>query len=242
MSEAVIQPLRAKNEPQLSACGLLLLNPAEAGQAARIAEREGWKRHFLFHSNLYLAQSPPVFWAGPAVGAPMAVICLEKLIALGAKQIIVCGWCGSLQPDLGIGELILPTGSVSEEGTSAHYPVSRLMIDPSAGLRAALHDFLAASGRKAREGVVWTTDALYRETREKVASYGQDGVLAVEMEFSALAQVAAFRGVELAGLLLVSDLLWQNPWQPAFKSKEFRRHSQGLVEDLLRWIGEFALA
>lgn len=242
MSEAVIQPFRAKNEPQIPACGLLLLNPVEAGQAARITEREGWTRHFLFHSNLYLAQSPPMFWAGPAVGAPMAVICLEKLIALGAKRIIVCGWCGSLQPDLGVGELILPTGSVSEEGTSVHYPVFGPMIDPSVGLRAALHDFLAASGRKAREGAVWTTDALYRETREKVDSYGQTGVLAVEMEFSALARVAVFRGVELAGLLLVSDLLWQNPWQAAFKSKEFRRRSQGLVEDLLRWIGELAVA
>ena len=236
MNEAVIQPLRVKNEPQLPICGLILLNPAEARQASRIAEHEGWTRHFLFHSNLYLAQFPPMFWAGPAVGAPMAVICLEKLIALGAQRIIVCGWCGALQPDLGVGDLVLPTWAVSEEGTSGHYPLAEAS-ESSLRLRMALKDFFAGTGKELREGAVWTTDALYRETREKVVRYGAEGILAVEMEFSALVRVAAFRQVELAAVMVVSDLLWQNPWQPAFQSKEFRQRSLGLVNDLVQCIG-----
>lgn len=241
MSEAVIHPSRSIKEPELPAHGLFFLNPAEAAQAARFAESESWRRQFLFHSNLYFSSAAATFWAGPAVGAPMAVICLEKLIALGAKRIVVCGWCGSLQPDLAIGELIIPTGFVSEEGTSAHYPLSG-PVAPSPGLLEALKAFLTTTGRGAREGPIWTTDALYRETREKVCRYGREGVLAVEMELSALAQVAAFRGVELAGLLLVSDLLWQNPWRPGFKNKKFRRLSQALGEDLLRWAGKEAQA
>jgi len=235
MSEVVVHPSRSKNEPQLPACGLLLLNPSEARQAAQIAGQEVWTRHFLFHSNLHLAKSPPMFWAGPAVGAPMAVICLEKLIALGASRIIVCGWCGSLQPDLGVGELVLPTWAISEEGTSGHYPAAG-KVESSSRLRAALKDFFAATGKELREGPVWTTDALYRETREKVARYGQEGILAVDMECSALMQVAAFRQIELAAVLMVSDLLWQNPWQPGFQGKDFRRRSQGLVADLLRCV------
>jgi len=237
MNDAVIQPCRGKNEPRLPACGLLFLNPAEAGQAARTARRVGWRRHFLFHSNLYVSSAASAFWAGPAVGAPMAVICLEKLIALGATQIVVCGWCGSLQADLAVGELVLPIDWVSEEGVSAHYPLAG-PVAPSAGLVTDLGDFLTATWRTAREGAIWTTDALYRETRDKVRRYGQAGVLAVEMEFSALLRVAAFRGVELAGLMLVSDLLWPAPWQPGFADKEFRRRSQALVDDLLSWVGK----
>jgi purine-nucleoside phosphorylase len=60
------------------------------------------------------------------------------------------------------------------------------------------------------------------------------------MECSALLQVAAFRRVELAAVLMVSDLLWQDPWQPAFQSKEFRKRSQGLVTDLLRCVSGLA--
>ncbi len=240
MSEVVVQPSRGKNEPQLPACGLLLVNPSEARQAAQLSGQEGWTRHFLFHSNLHLAESPPMFWAGPAVGAPMAVICLEKLIALGAKRIIVCGWCGSLQPNLGVGELVLPTWAMSEEGTSGHYPVAG-RSESSPRLREAMKDFFASTGTELREGPIWTTDALYRETREKVVRYGQEGILAVDMECSALMQVAAFRRVELAAVLMVSDLLWQDPWQPGFQGKEFRRRSQGLVADLMRCVGDLAV-
>lgn len=240
MSEVVVQLSRGKNEPQLPACGLLLLNPSEARQAAEIVGKEGWTRHFLFHSNLYCAQAPPpLFWAGPAVGAPMAVICLEKLIALGARRIIVCGLCGSLQPDLGVGELVLPTWAISEEGTSGHYPVAG-RSEASPRLRKSLRDFFSGTGKELREGPIWTTDALYRETREKVVRYGQEGIPAVDMECSALIQVAAFRQVELAAVLMVSDLLWPDPWQPAFQSKDFRNRSLGLVTDLLRCVGALA--
>jgi uridine phosphorylase len=240
MSEVVVHPSRGKNEPQLPACGVLLVNPSEARQAAQISGQEGWARHFLFHSNLFSAQSPPTFWAGPAVGAPMAVICLEKLIALGARRIIVCGWCGSFQPDLGVGELVVPTWSISEEGTSGHYPLAG-RSESSPRLRKDLKDFFAATGKELKEGPVWTTDALYRETREKVVRHGQQGILGVDMECSALIQVAAFRRVELAAVLMVSDLLWQDPWQPAFQSKEFRARSRVLVADLLRCAGALAV-
>ncbi|MFA7381945.1 MAG: nucleoside phosphorylase [Desulfurivibrionaceae bacterium] len=241
MNEVVVEPCRGKNEPQLPSCGIILVNPAEARQAAQISGQGGWARHFLFHSNLHCTQSPPMFWAGPAIGAPMAVICLEKLIALGASRIIVCGWCGSLCPDLGVGELVLPTWAISEEGTSAHYPVVG-RSEASLRLRKDLKDFFADQGKVLREGPIWTTDALYRETREKVVRYGTEGIIAVDMEYSALMQVAAFRGVELAAVLMVSDLLWQEYWQPAFQGREFRNRSQELIGELFRFVGGMAAA
>ncbi len=120
---------------------------------------------------------------GAPLGAPQAALMLERLIAMGARRILILGCCGSLQPALKVGHLVVPTAALSEEGTSAHYP--------SRGGRAARADreiarlCRAGCGERslpASAGRVWTTDALFRETRGKVARYGAQGLLAVEME------------------------------------------------------------
>ncbi len=67
-------------------------------------------------------QGVPLALVGPMLGAPQAVLVLEKLIALGVTEVMAVGWCGSLQPDVKIGDLVLPTGAFSEEGTSPHLP------------------------------------------------------------------------------------------------------------------------
>ncbi|MGV1100953.1 nucleoside phosphorylase [Thiovibrio sp. JS02] len=230
MSDVVISPARGRNDPLLPGLGLLLVNPAEAA-AARESLCPNWQRHFLFNSNLYVSQAKEMFWAGPCVGAPMAVLCLEKLIALGARRIISLGWCGALSSQLQVGDLVLPARAVSDEGTSGHYPVDG-SVAPSPLVLASLRGALALRREKFLEGPVWTTDAPYRETREKVARLQREGVVAVEMECAALLQVAAFRRIDLAAVLLVSDLLWKEPWQPAFQGKNLRKRSRQLLAAL----------
>jgi purine-nucleoside phosphorylase len=84
------------------------------------------------------------------------------------------------------------------------------------------------------EGKIWTTDAPYRETEDKVISYSQEGVLAVEMEMSALFRVALYRGVELAGLLVVSDELGSLSWKRGFDRPEFKKARVMAVDAVLR--------
>jgi hypothetical protein len=55
------------------------------------------------------------------VGAPATVGALECCIALGARRILFFGICGSLQPDLRIGDLLAVDEGIREEGTSYHY-------------------------------------------------------------------------------------------------------------------------
>lgn len=172
--------------------------------------------------------------AGPILGAPQAVLVLEKLIALGSRAIVVLGWCGSLQSHVGIGDLILPTAAYSEEGTSSHYPTTAADFLPDHGLFTSLREQCRRNSLSVHEGPVWTTDAPLRETVAKVRSYGKKGVLAVEMEMSALFGVAAYRGVRLAGLAVVSDELFTLEWRPGFRSKRFkrsRREATGLILD-----------
>jgi purine-nucleoside phosphorylase len=76
---------------------------------------------------------------------------------------------------------------------------------------------------KFHSGAIWTTDAIYRETRHKVETYQRLNALAVEMEISSLFTVARYRGVDLGALAVVSDELTSFKWRPGFKMKEFKR-------------------
>jgi purine-nucleoside phosphorylase len=72
-------------------------------------------------------------------------------------------------------------------------------------------------------GAIWSTDAIYRETGEKVKYFQNQQAIGVEMEISALFTVAKFRGVDAAALAVVSDELASLKWRPGFKLDEFRR-------------------
>lgn len=230
MSDAcLINPKREKGEPQIAGPVLLCINPHDAGSVCQRAESSGGRRYFIYNSNLWQATADQqgFFICGPMVGAPMAVLCLEKLIALGARDFIVFGSCGSLDPELSIGEIFLPTEGVSEEGTSVHYPLAG---QPQADtvLCGALTSFLQGVGLVPVSGTLWTTDAPYRETREKVCRMQARGVKAVDMEFSAMLSVAAYRGVSLAAVMVVSDQLAGDCWQSGFQDSRFKQRSRQL--------------
>jgi len=163
---------------------------------------------------------------------------LETLAAWGAETFLFMGWCGAISPSVTIGDLILPTGAVVDEGTSRHYglDIGRQAVTAPA-LAAKIREVYAASGIALKEGTVWSTDAIYRETREKVAHYQRMGVLAVEMEYSALVAAARFRRRDLAGVLAVSDELSGLDWRPGFRDERFksaREAAAGGLEQLCR--------
>lgn len=237
-SDMIINPGRDKGDPELPPSGLLLINPAEADAGMRLGKTRNGQPAFLFNSRMLLVpetpEAGPFFIAGPAVGAPMAVLTLEKLVALGARKIIVYGWCGSINQALTIGDVLLPTWAVSTEGTSAHYPAKR-RPESHEPTRHLLYNGLTTQGLKVHSGPVWTTDAPYRESVGQVTQLGGQGVLGVDMEYAALVAAAAFRKVELAGVLLVSDELWSGKWNPGFRTKGFKKKSR----DILHYLTEF---
>ena len=149
---------------------------------------------------------------GPCMGSPVAVMVLEKCFAQGVRSVIFLGFIGSLSPRARLGDLVVVDSAVSEEGTSRHYFPER--FPPQAGPRAtaALEQALSAKGVKYQKGPVWTCDAFYRETWDKVRAYGQQGVLGVEMELAAMFTVARFRGIELGALVVVTDELFEFKW------------------------------
>lgn len=222
-SECLISPRREKGEPDISGTVVLCPNPADLQRLERLGKKHLVKQLFLYNSRLLKlgGVQGDFYICGPAVGAPMAVLSLEKLIALGCKKIVVLGTCGAIRKSLAIGDVFLPVSAFSEEGTSAHYP---LTDQPFASKQLSV-DIVKCLERKniaSTSGKIWTTDAPYRETREKIARYEGLGGQAVDMEFSALITVAAYRKVELAAVMVVSDLLTGDRWQSGFSAKQFK--------------------
>jgi nucleoside phosphorylase len=232
--DIVIHPVRLKRECAVPETGLLLVNPSEARYGMEAALACGGQKRNLYNSNLCVNESQGYFIAGPAIGAPMAVMTMEKLIALGARRIFLFGWCGSMRDSLGIGDLLLPVRALSGEGTSSYY-ASGCTPSSSPLLLESLKTLLKCCSLPWAEGCVWSTDAPYREKRSLLRKLQQEeDVSAVDMEYSALCSAAFFRKIDFAALLLVSDEVWDTSWNPGFSRQEFKARSRKLIDMFLQ--------
>jgi uridine phosphorylase len=180
-----------------------------------------------------LELSPALGFARLPVGAPAAAIVIEELAALGVKTVVGVGTAGGLSPDLEIGQAVVCSAALRDEGTSHHYsPPGRWALPDSellASLRLALPD--------AAVGPSWTTDAPYRETAEEIAAYREEGILTVDMEASAMFTVGASLDIQIASVFCVSDVLHSEEWEPHFQSPNLEDSLWRLfttVESMLR--------
>ena len=229
----LIHPRRGRKEKPIPETGFLLVNPSEAERAHRIYKNAGAESRNLFNSTLSVSGDGTRFIAGPSIGAPVAAMTMEKLIALGAKTIILFGWCGAVSTTLAVGDLLLPDSAVSGEGTSSYYG-GNSVAGPSRKLNSRLELLLRADDMSFKGGAVWSTDAIYREDRRQLRQLNsEENVSAVDMEYAALCAVAAFREIEFSALLLVSDELWGDSWRPGFSSKKFKTQAGRVLSLLL---------
>jgi len=218
---------------------LMVMIPSHLDYLAKVSQAKKLTPSGMNFYDLYQVKNGArltLTLSGPFLGAAQSVMGMEKMIALGAKRVWVLGWCGSLQKDLHIGDLVIPTRAVSEEGTSQHYPINKKIPETDQKLNQMLAKKLQKMGQSFSSGPVWTTDAPYRETPVKVKKYQESGILAVEMEMSALMTLALYRGVKLAGLLVVSDELFDLKWHPGFSSPKLKRNSHMAGELLLELV------
>lgn len=173
--------------------------------------------------GLIIPQKRNFIIVGPATGSPAIILILERLIISGIKNIIVFGTCGSICKEARIGDIILPTSAISEEGTSKLYcrgeVTSPLYHHPSSFLLDTIEKKFVENNIKYKKGAIWTTDAPYMETIEKVKNFQNKGAIGVDMELSAMFAVGSLKKVNVASILIVSDELHSNTWKTGFKSK-----------------------
>lgn len=146
------------------------------------------------------------------VGAPACVGALEDIFAMGVEKVIMFGTCGVLDAAIGDCSIIIPNAAIRDEGTSFHYapPSDEIAVNPK-----YIEDFtkmLDGIGCGYTIGKTWTTDAMYRETRAKVARRRDAGCVCVDMECSAVAAVAQFREKEVFQFFYAADNLDNEEW------------------------------
>jgi uridine phosphorylase len=135
--EGVLHPKKSRRDPRAAPDVVMVLVRSQldrltAGIAARkMAFSEA---HLYNFYEATLSGGGLFSICGPFFGAPHAVVGIEKLIALGAERIWVLGWCGALDPNLSIGDIVIPSKAFSEEGTSALY--TRGLVEPAADPRS----------------------------------------------------------------------------------------------------------
>lgn len=140
------------------------------------------------------------------VGAPGAAVCFEELIMGGAKYLIRVGTAGSYQKEITPGSIVISTASVSADG------LTKQIVPP--GFPAVSDRYLTeALSRSAEnslgdilvnEGITLTLDAFYSGVIDFPHElYKKSGVLAVEMENSALFVISALKGVKSGAILAI---------------------------------------
>lgn len=147
------------------------------------------------------------------MGAAGAGGLLEEIYALGVEKVIVFGSCGALDKSIEDCAIIIPDAAVRDEGLSYHYapPSDEIAVNPRYIPEfMQLLDELKCSYRI---GKTWTTDAFYRETREKAARRKAQGCICVDMECSALAAITQFREKELFQFFYAADCLDGEAWE-----------------------------
>ena len=158
------------------------------------------------------------------ISSPLAVLSLERLIASGAEEIIVLGFCGSMTPGSRIGDAVSITGAISEEGTSKHYFPGKLSFSPSPSLRNRIENMLDDQKFVYSKKTLVTTDAPFRETLSWLKEKQHQNIDCVDMETSAVFALSKFYGLRAGALMLVSDILTEDKHKTGFLSPLLHRN------------------
>jgi uridine phosphorylase len=233
-SNAFIEPskvIRPRNMPEHCVICFFreVIDKVIADHDAKIVAENRWEDgpHHVYEISY---QNQRLAFFHPGVGAPLAAGLLEEVIAFGCRKFIACGGCGVLEKDIAVGNLIVVSGAIRDEGVSYHYvPPDREIIANDVGV-SALVNVLSNRGVPYRVGKTWSTDAPYRETLNKIAKRKEEGCLTVEMESAGMMAVAQFRDVIFGQVLYGGDDLSGSEWD----NREWQSRNE--IRESLFWL------
>ena len=158
----------------------------------------------------------PLSVTSTGIGSPGAAIAVEELARVGAETFIRVGSCGALQADADIGDLVITSGAVRQEGTSDEYVREDY---PASADHAVVSALVAAAERLGHDyhvGLTCSTDSFYagqgRPGFEGFEARGSEGlveelkaanVLNFEMEASAILTLANLYGLRAGAVCTV---------------------------------------
>lgn len=145
------------------------------------------------------------------IGCPSAAIAIEELIRVGADTFIRVGTSGALQPHIEIGDVVITTAAVREDGTSRQYVPLSYPAVADLDVTMALRQGASKLGVPFHVGIGHCKDAFYTEEanmtaldahhRELWKTWEKANVLSTSMEASAIFTIASLRKVRAGEVL-----------------------------------------
>lgn len=159
---------------------------------------------YTFWSGYYNGRKVTVGNAG--FYAPDSAFITELLCVAGVETLIRLGSCGALRKDIKIGDFVIVDKILRGDGASRYYVDDNFEPIVSDKLTNQAEAIFKKIGNVHRGGV-WTTDALFRETKEITNPYIEKGAIAVDMVTSPFVTVANLYHKKTTTVLVVSDNL-----------------------------------
>ena len=150
------------------------------------------------------------FLAG--VSGPWIAADIEELHASGVEKVIIFGNCGVLDNKIEDCSIIIPTKGFRDEGTSYHYVDANEVIDMNPKYVNDFVYILNEYNFDYTKGYTWTTDAIYRETKEKIKYFKDNGCVCVEMEGTVIAAVCNRLNMDYFTFYYAGDNLDSTVW------------------------------
>ena len=180
--------------------------PGDPARVGRIAAHLDNVRELAFNREYRSLRGEfrgvPVLALSTGIGGASMAIAVEELKNIGVTHLIRIGSCGAIRKGIGLGELILVSGAVRDDGASKTYVPEQYPAVPDTGL---LFDCIAAAsarGVKFHVGLARSHDSFYIDNEEQVSAYwGARGVLGSDMETAALFTIGRLRGLKTASIL-----------------------------------------
>ncbi len=163
-----------------------------------------------------------------AVGCPSCAGNLDLFHAMGVTRVMFCGGGGVLDAGLEVGRLLLVDGAVRDEGFSYHYVAPSRYIYTNSETTERIARYLEEKSVSYLRGLTWTTDAIFRETADRIARRKEEGAKIVEMEQAGCIAVAQCRGFQYGALIYGGDDVSGEEW-----SNRGWRSREGIRYDLV---------
>lgn len=162
------------------------------------------------------------------VGCPACAGNLDLFHAMGITKVMFCGGGGVLDPNIEVGQILVVDGAIRDEGFSYHYVAPSRVIYTNPETTGKIARYLEEHSISYIRGLTWTTDAIFRETHDRVIRRREEGAKIVEMEQAGCIAVSQFRGFAYGALIYGGDDVSQEEWD-----KREWRSRKGIRYDLV---------
>lgn len=194
-----------------------------------VTSHSKWKK-YTSNMDIYVLEGKNLCYVTNfGYGAPAMAMKLEVLIALGVKEFVFIGLAGSLQEEVQPGDLVICDEALCDDGTSPCY-VATQTAKPNKTLLTKLIKALKVDKQNFHFGRNWSTDAIFRETKEEIKHYQKHNVLTVEMETAAFYAVCQKRKVKGVAAYGISDKLYEYKWETPFGERVIYRTLEVLFD------------